>query len=133
VFIVTDGRKGLCKRGLPPAENTASDPVNIITLSSASASKAAIRQMIPSLGFQANHRRADLRPSSAARQDMRKSRKMRIAVDHSLYSLRNLVERRFNKLKKARLVTTPYDKTAERFLGFIYITSVRLCVRLLST
>ena len=62
---------------------------------------------------------------------MRKSRKMRVGVDHSLYSLRNLVERCFNKLKNARRVATRYDKTAESFLGFIDITSIRLWVRLL--
>ncbi|WP_254885244.1 transposase [Salipiger sp. HF18] len=64
---------------------------------------------------------------------MRKSRKMRVGVDHSLYSLRNLVERCFNKLKNARRVATRYDKTAEFFLGFIDITSIRLWLRLLST
>lgn len=64
---------------------------------------------------------------------MRKSRKMRIGVDHSLYPLRSLVERCFNKLKNARRVATRYDKTAESFLGFIDITSIRLWVRLLST
>ena len=64
---------------------------------------------------------------------MRKSRKMRVGVDHSLYSLRNLVERCFNKLKNARRVATRYDKTAESFLGFIDITSIRLWVRILAT
>lgn len=43
------------------------------------------------------------------------------------------VERCFNKLKNARRVATRYDKTAESFLGFIDITSIRLWVRLLST
>lgn len=57
---------------------------------------------------------------------MRKSRKMRVGVDRSLYRLRNLVERCFNKLKNARRVATRYDKTAESFLGFIDITSIRL-------
>jgi transposase len=64
---------------------------------------------------------------------MRKSRKMRVGVDHSLYTLRNLVERCFNKLKNARRVATRYDKTAESFLGFIDITSIRLWIRVLST
>lgn len=64
---------------------------------------------------------------------MRKSRKMRVGVDHSLYSLRNLVERAFNKLKNARRVATRYDKTAESFMGFIDITSIRIWVRHLST
>ena len=38
---------------------------------------------------------------------MRKSRKMRVGVDHSLYFLRNLVKRCFNKLKNARRQTCP--------------------------
>lgn len=63
----------------------------------------------------------------------RKSRKKRIAVDRPLYRLRSLVERCFNKLKNARRVATRYDKTAESFLGFIDITSIRLWVRHLST
>ena len=64
---------------------------------------------------------------------MRKSRKMRIGVDHSLYSLRNLVERCFNKLKNARRVATRYNKTTESFLGFIDVTSIRLWLRHVST
>jgi hypothetical protein len=44
-----------------------------------------------------------------------------------------LVERCFNKLKNARRVATRYDKTAESFLGFIDITSIRLWLRHLST
>ena len=64
---------------------------------------------------------------------MRKSRKTRVGVDRSLYRLRNLVERCFNKLKNACRVATRYDKTAESFLGFIDITSIRLWLRHLST
>ena len=64
---------------------------------------------------------------------MRKSRKKRVGVDRSLYRLRNLVERCFNKLKNARRVATRYDKTAESFLGFVDITSIRLWFRHLST
>ncbi len=64
---------------------------------------------------------------------MRKSRKKRVGVDRPLYRLRNLVERCFNKLKNARRVATRYDKTAESYLGFIDITSIRLWLRQLST
>ena len=64
---------------------------------------------------------------------IRKSRKKRIGVDRSLYRLRNMVERCFNKLKNARPIATRYDKTAESFLGFIDITSIRLWIRHLST
>jgi transposase len=64
---------------------------------------------------------------------MRKSRKLRVAVDGTLYRLRNLVERCFNTLKNARRVATRYDKTAESFLGLIDITSIRLWLRHLPT
>jgi len=64
---------------------------------------------------------------------MRKARKLRVAVDRTLYRLRNLVERCFNRLKNARRVATRYDKTAESFLGFIDTTSIRLWLRHLST
>ncbi len=64
---------------------------------------------------------------------MRKSRTLRVAIDRTLYRLRNLIERCFNKLKTARRVATRYDKTAESFLVFIDITSIRLWLRHLST
>lgn len=64
---------------------------------------------------------------------MRKSREMRVGADRSLHALRNLDERRFNKLKNARRVATRCDKTAESFLGFIDIMSIRLWIRHLST
>ena len=64
---------------------------------------------------------------------MRKSWKRRGGVDRSLYRLRNLVERCFNQLKNACRVAIRYDKTAESYLSFIDITSIRLWVRHLST
>jgi transposase len=57
---------------------------------------------------------------------MRKSRKKGVGFDRPLYRLRNLVERCFNKLKNTRRVATRFDKTAESYLGFIDITSIRL-------
>ncbi|SNR69699.1 Transposase DDE domain-containing protein [Puniceibacterium sediminis] len=64
---------------------------------------------------------------------MRKSRQMRVGFDHSLYALRDLVERCFNKLKSARRVATRYDNTSESFQVFIDIVSIRPWVALLST
>jgi transposase len=64
---------------------------------------------------------------------MRKSRKMRVGMDHSLYSVRNLIVRCFNKLKSAHRVAPCDHKTAESFLGFMDIASIRLWLRLLST
>lgn len=92
------------------------------------------RVLLADRGYDADSIREKMNARDVLTQiPMRKSRKMRVGVDHSLYALRNLVERCFNKLKNARRVATRYDKTAESFLGFIDITSIRLWVRLLST
>lgn len=78
-------------------------------------------------GYDADHIRATMDARDVLPViPMRKSRKKRIAVNRSLYRLRNLVERCFNKLKNARRVAARYDKTAESYFGFIDITSIRL-------
>ena len=64
---------------------------------------------------------------------MRKNRKVRKTVDMTIYALRNMVERCFNKLKNSRRLATRYDKTADSFLGFIDIACIRLWLRHLST
>ena len=46
---------------------------------------------------------------------MRKSRKLRVAVDRTLYRLRNLVERCFNKLKQWRGLAMRSDKYARNY------------------
>ena len=85
-------------------------------------------------GYDADRIRAELHSRSIRPViPMRKSRKRRVGLDWPLYRLRNLVERCFNKLKNARRVATRYDKTAESFLGFVDITSIRLWIRHLST
>jgi transposase len=50
-------------------------------------------------------------------------------IDGHLYALRNLVERCFSKLKHSRRLATRYDKTADSYLGFILVASIRLWVR----
>jgi len=57
------------------------------------------------------------------------TRKVRITVDHALYSLRNRIERYFNKIKNARRVATRYDKLAASFLAFVELTSIRYWLR----
>ena len=64
---------------------------------------------------------------------MRKTRKVRKAVDRTIYTLRTIVERGFNTLKNSRRLATRYDKTADSFLGFIDIACIRLWLRHLST
>ncbi len=85
-------------------------------------------------GYDADHIRTNVEHRNALPViPMRKSRKMWVGVDRSLYRVRNLVERCFNKPKNARRVATRYDRTAKSFLGFIDITSIRLWLRHLST
>ncbi len=50
-------------------------------------------------------------------------------IDGHVYALRNLVERCFSKLKQSRRLATRYDKTADSYLGFVLLASVRLWVR----
>ena len=59
----------------------------------------------------------------------KRNRKHQIPVDGFIYALRNQVERCFNRLKNARRLATRYDKTAESYLGFIHIVSIKLWVR----
>lgn len=64
---------------------------------------------------------------------MRKNRKVRKVVNMAIYTLRNMVERCFNKLKNTRRLATRYDKTADSFLGFVDLACIRLWLRHLST
>jgi transposase len=59
----------------------------------------------------------------------RRNRKVQRVIDGHLYALRNLVERCFSKLKHSRRLATRYDKTADSYIGFILIASLRLWVR----
>ena len=53
----------------------------------------------------------------------RKNRKTEIPVDGYIYTLRNRIERCFNKLKDSRRSATRYDKTADSYLAFIHISA----------
>ena len=64
---------------------------------------------------------------------MRKNRKVRKAIDMTIYTLRNMVERCFNKPKNNGRLPTRYDKTADSFLGFVDVACIRLWLRNLST
>ncbi len=64
---------------------------------------------------------------------MRKHRKVRKSVDMTIYTLRNMVERCFYKLKNSRRLATHYDKTAGSFIGFVVIACIRLWLRHLLT
>lgn len=56
----------------------------------------------------------------------KRNRKLQRSVPREKYSLRNRIERFFNRLKDWRRIATRYEKTASHFLGFIQLVSVRI-------
>lgn len=81
-------------------------------------------------GYDADAILADLDAKGAAAViPPKRNRKCQRDIDGQLYALRNLVERCFSKLKHSRRLATRYDKTADSYLGFVLVASVRLWVR----
>lgn len=90
--------------------------------------------LVADRGYDSDKIREDVESRNAVPMiPMRKNRKVRKTVDMTIYTLRNMVERCFNKLKNSRRLATRYDKTANSFLGFIDIACIRLWLRHLST
>jgi transposase len=50
-------------------------------------------------------------------------RKVQRTYDRVLYQARHLIENFFAKLKQYRAIATRYDKTAQNFLGGIYLAA----------
>ncbi len=78
--------------------------------------------------------------SDAVRQDIRNrggepmipttaNRKAQVVVDKAIYSLRNRIERFFNRLKNSRRVATRFDKLVESFAAFVLLAVVRIWIR----
>ncbi len=59
----------------------------------------------------------------------KRNRKVQPLIDGYIYSLRNLVERCFSKLKHSRRLATRHDKTATSYIGFVLVASIRLWAR----
>ena len=91
--------------------------------------------LVADRGYDSDKVREDVESRNALPMiPMRKKRKVRKFVDMTIDSLRNMVERCFNKLKNSRRLATRYDnKTADSFLGFVDIACIRLWIRHLST
>ena len=83
--------------------------------------------LVADRGYDSDKVREDIESRDALPMiPMRKHRKVRKVVDMAIYTLRNRVERCFNKLKNSRRLATRYDKTADSFLGFIDIACIKL-------
>jgi transposase len=81
-------------------------------------------------GYDADFIREDMeKRGGVAMIPTKRNRLIQLPVDTAIYALRNMVERCFNKLKNARRLATRYDKTADSYLGFIHIVSIRLWMR----
>jgi transposase len=53
----------------------------------------------------------------------KKNRLFPVPYDKDLYKTRHLIENFFAKLKQYRAIATRYDKTAQNFLGSIYMAA----------
>jgi transposase len=88
------------------------------------------RVLLADKGYDADFILADLKARGvAAVIPAKRNRKVQPVIDAHIYSLRNLVERCFSKLKHSRRLATRYDKTADSFLGFVLVASIRLWIR----
>jgi transposase len=54
----------------------------------------------------------------------KKSRLNPVEYDKDIYKSRHLIENFFTKLKQYRAIATRYDKTAQNFLGAVYMASI---------
>ena len=59
----------------------------------------------------------------------KRNRLIQLPVDAAIYAFCMVVERCFNKLENARRLATRYDKTADSYLGFAHLVSIRLWLR----
>ena len=57
------------------------------------------------------------------------TRKVQHAVDKALYTLRNRIERFFNRAKNSRRVATRYDKLMDSFAAFVLLACIRIWIK----
>ena len=82
------------------------------------------RVLLADKGYDADFILADLAARGvAAVIPAKRNRKIQPVIDGHIYSLRNLVERCFSKLKHSRRLATRYDKTALSYLSFWHIAA----------
>jgi transposase len=90
----------------------------------------APKVLLADKGYDADFIREDMgRRGGFAMIPTKKNRLVQLPVDGAIYALRNIIERCFNKLKNARRLATRYDKTANSYLGFIHVISIRLWMK----
>lgn len=86
--------------------------------------------MLADKGYDSDAIRDDLeRRGTEAVIPTRSNRKVQRPLDKAKYSLRNRIERFFNRLKHSRRIATRYDKLATSFLGFVQLATIRHWIR----
>ena len=91
----------------------------------------APKVLIGDKAYDTDHIRQDLKSRSAVPViPFKRNRKVQETIDGFIYALRNQIERCINKLKNARRLATRYDKTADSYLGFVHIVSIRLWIKI---
>lgn len=86
--------------------------------------------MLGDKGYDSDPIRRDLRDRGAVPEiPTKRNRRVQHSVSRSLYALRSRIECFINRLKNSRRVTTRYDQTADSFLGFAALSSIRLWIR----
>ena len=86
-----------------------------------------IEALLADKGYDADAIRDDLaRADVEAVIPAKNNRRTPIPHDRQKYRWRNLIERLFSRLKNWRRVATRYDKTAESYLGFVTLASIKL-------
>ncbi len=67
--------------------------------------------------------------TSALVRSFKRNRHVQHSVSRPLYALRSRIECFINRLKNSRRVATRYDQTADSFLGFAALSSIRLWIK----
>lgn len=86
--------------------------------------------MLADKGYDSDPIRQDLRERGAVPEiPTKRNRRVQHSVSRPLYALRSRIECFINRLKNSRRVATRYDQTADSFLGFAALASIRLWIR----
>ncbi len=86
--------------------------------------------MLGDKGYDSDPIRQDLRDRGAVPEiPTKRNRRVQHCVSRPLYALRSRIECFINRLKNSRRVATRYDQTADSFLGFAALSSIRLWIR----
>lgn len=81
-------------------------------------------------GSDSDPTRKDLRDRGAVPEiPTKRDRHVQHSVSRPLYALRSCLGCFINRLKNSRRVATRYDQTADSFLGFATLASIRLWIR----